>query len=341
MKSRPGFKPRLMPKNKRLKVMKKNLWPLVLLLTLYISASAQPAAKNDDGREATAVANKLFDAMRAKNAEAIRALFMPEGQLVAIDKPRTGEGLSKTRVFTADAFSKLISEAKAPEFIEKMPQPDVNVFGDLATVYGRYTFHVGDKFSHCGTNTFNLVRTEQGWKIANAASTLEFQCQKDLAMVAVPDVEPKPEDVATIDGITEAFYEVISGGAGQPRQWGRDKTLYWPGVRFVAMSVRDGKPRAQIMSHKEYINSSNEFFVREGFVEREIGRVTRQFGNMAHVFSTYEWETTIGQKARGRGVNSLELFNDGTRWWISAVTWDEERPNNPIPKEFLSKKKVR
>jgi hypothetical protein len=321
--------------------MKKILLLLVLTLSVYITAGAQTASKSNVGQEAIAIANKLFEAMRAKNADAIRSLFMPEGQLVAIDKPRTGEGLSKTRVFTADSFAKTISEAKAPEFIEKMPQPEVNMFGDLATVYGRYTFHVGDKFSHCGTNTFNLVRTDQGWKIANAASTLEFQCQKDLGTVAVPLVERKPEDVATIDGIIKAFYEVISGAAGQPRQWGRDKTLYSPDVRFVAMSMHDGKPRAEIMSHTQYVNGSNDFFIKEGFIENEIGRVTRQFGNLAHVFSTYEWETTTGKKERGRGVNSLELFNDGARWWISAVTWEEERPNNPIPKEFLSTKKRR
>jgi hypothetical protein len=322
--------------------MKKLLTLLVITLTVYLSAGAQTVSKNDDGKEAIAVAGKLFEAMRAKNAEAIRGLFTPEGQLVAIDKPRTGEGLSKTRVFTADSFAKAISEAKAPEFFEKMPQPEVNLFGDLATVYGRYTFHVGDKFSHCGTNTFNLVRTEQGWKIANAASTLEFQCRKDLSSVVVPTVEIKPEDVATIDGIIKAFYEVISGAAGKARQWGRDKTLYSPDVRFVAMSVRTGgKPHAEIMSHREYVNGSNDFFVKEGFIEREIGRVTRRFGNMAHVFSTYEWETTAGKKERGRGVNSLELFNDGARWWISAVTWEEERPNNPIPKELLSIRKSR
>jgi hypothetical protein len=321
--------------------MRKIILMLILALTVDTSAGAQTTSQSDGGGEAIAVAHRLFEAMRAKNADAIRALFIPEGQLVAIDKPRTGAGLSQTRVFTAAAFSKLIAEAKAPEFIEKMPQPEVNMFGDMATVYGRYTFHVGDKFSHCGTNTFNLVRTAEGWKIANAASTLEFQCQRDLAMVVVPTLEIKPEDVATLDGIVKAFYEVISGAAGQTRQWGRDQTLYSPGVRFVGMSVRDGHPRAEIMSHTQYVNGSNEFFVKEGFSEREIGRVTRRFGNMAHVFSTYEWETTAGQKARGRGVNSLELFNDGARWWISAVTWDEERPNNPIPKEFLSIKKIR
>jgi hypothetical protein len=93
-----------------------------------------------------------------------------------MDKAGTGTGRSTSRVFTAEAFAKLISESKAAEFVEKMAQPEVKVFGDMALVYGRYTFHVGDKFSHCGTNSFHLVRTLDGWKIANAASTLEFDC---------------------------------------------------------------------------------------------------------------------------------------------------------------------
>jgi len=152
------------------------LYPLILILALNISAMSQTAAGNNDSKEAVAVAGRLFAAMRAKDASAIRALFTPEGQLVAIDKPRDGRGLSKTRVFTADAFAKLIAESKGSEFIETMSQPEVRVFGDMALVFGSYTFYVGDKFSHCGTNSFHLVRGIDGWKIANAASTLEFAC---------------------------------------------------------------------------------------------------------------------------------------------------------------------
>ena len=95
--------------------------------------------------------------------------------MVAVDKPRSGEGISKTRTFTADAFAKMIAEGKG-EFIEKMPEKEVKINGDFALVTGRYTFYVGDKFSHCGVNSFHLVRTETGWRIANAASTLEFDC---------------------------------------------------------------------------------------------------------------------------------------------------------------------
>jgi hypothetical protein len=258
--------------------------------------------------------------------------------LIAIDKPRDGKGVSTTRVLSGDAFAKMISEAKAPEFIESMPAPDVRVSGDMAVVTGRYTFHVGDKFSHCGTNTFNLVRTTDGWKIANAASTLEFQCDADQKAIHVPAIEADPKDVSTIDGIIKAFYDVISGPKGQPRQWARDRTLYTPDVRFINMNETNGKIRAGILSHKQYVNAVNESLTSGGFIEREINRVVRRFGNIAHVFSTYEFSADDG-KEKGRGVNSIELFWDGTRWWISAASWDEERPNNPIPKEFLPKGK--
>jgi imidazolonepropionase-like amidohydrolase len=140
-----------------------------------ISSSYVP--KPTPQQEAAAVADKLFEAMRAKNADAIRALFIAEGQLVAVDKPRNGEGISKTRIFTADAFAKMIAEGKG-EYIEKMPEKDVKISGDFALVVGRYTFYVGDKFSHCGVNSFQMVKTETGWRIANAASTLEFDCQQ-------------------------------------------------------------------------------------------------------------------------------------------------------------------
>ena len=317
--------------------MKKTLFAIIFSLLISITAFGQNA-KNDDVKTASEVPDKLFAAMRAKNADAIRSVFTIEGQLVAIDKPRTGEGLSKTRVFTSESFAKMISEAKGAEFVEKMSNKEVKINGDLGTVSGRYTFYVGDKFSHCGTNTFNLVKTEQGWKIANAASTLEFQCERDLKAIEIPIIEANQQDVSTIDGIVKAFYEVISGGKGAPRQWSRDKTLYAPDIRFVAMSEEKGKIRANVMNHYRYVNNTNELFVAEGFVEREINRVTRKFGNLAHVFSTYEWFTE-DKKLSGRGVNSIELFWDGTRWWISAVSWDEERKDNPIPKEFLSRDK--
>ena len=154
--------------------------------------------------------------------------------------------------------------------------------------------------------------------------------------VRVPAIAPRAEDVSTMDGILKAYYEVISGPAGQPRQWSRDRTLYIPGMRFVAMSTaKDGRPVAEVMDHQAYVDRTDPAVTREGFDEREIHRVTRRFGNIAHVFSTYESRRTADGPVIGRGINSLELYWDGRRWWIASNLWDQERPDNPIPKEYL------
>jgi hypothetical protein len=154
--------------------------------------------------------------------------------------------------------------------------------------------------------------------------------------VRVPKIEARPEDVSTLDGILGAFYEVISGPAGSPREWARDRTLYIPGVRFVALSeAPDGTPLPEVSSHQEYVDRTDAGLVLGGFYESEIHRVTRRFGNLAHVFSTYEIRRTQDGPVLGRGVNSIELFWDGSRWWIAAAVWETERPDNPIPPELL------
>jgi len=157
--------------------------------------------------------------------------------------------------------------------------------------------------------------------------------------IEVPTVSVDPADVASIDSIVKAFYDTISGPAGQPRQWGRDKTLYVPGVQFISMSERNGKVAMTVSNHQQYVDNTNESFVRNGFFEKEIHRVEKRFGNIVHVFSSYEFRAKADGPVQGRGVNSLQLVFDGTRWWIASGTWDDERPNNPIPADLLPKKK--
>ena len=154
--------------------------------------------------------------------------------------------------------------------------------------------------------------------------------------VAVPTLAPRDEDVATIDGIMKAFYDVISGPAGQPRQWGRDRTLYLPDIRFVETGVdRAGKTTANVITHQEFVDAADAQLVKNGFFETEIHRVTRTFGNITHIFSTYEMRSKADGPVFGRGVNSLQLFWDGKRYWVPSVTCDDERDGNPIPKELL------
>ena len=150
-----------------------------------------------------------------------------------------------------------------------------------------------------------------------------------------PSRDAEAADVSSIDGIIEAFYDVVSGPAGEARDWARDSTLYLPGVRFVIVS-RDqaGQLVARNLDHGSFATGSNAS-LEQGFYEREINRVARQFGPMADVFSTYEWSRTEDGPVGGRGINSIQLFNDGSRWWITGALWASEEANNPIPDEYL------
>lgn len=153
--------------------MKTMLSGIVLCLLVVATASAQMAKSSEkDGaaKEALAVVNKLFAAMRVKDAATIRALFSAEGQLTATQRR---EGQPSLRVFNGEAFAKLIVETKGV-LKERMYKPEVLVSGDLVLVRGRYGFYVDDRFSHCGMNSFHLMRTADGWKIVNAASTIEL-----------------------------------------------------------------------------------------------------------------------------------------------------------------------
>lgn len=166
-----------------------------------------------------------------------------------------------------------------------------------------------------------------------AITALAFELSAQPIQVA--PIAPRAEDVSTIDGIVKAYYETITGPAGKPREWARDRTLYIPSIKLIALSMKESKPVAEIMGHQEYVESANDFFLKNGFFEKEIHRVTQRFGNMAHVFSTYEARNTENGPIIARGINSLQLYFDGARWWITEAMWDDERPDNPIPKEFL------
>jgi len=154
--------------------------------------------------------------------------------------------------------------------------------------------------------------------------------------VQVPTQAPRPQDVSSLDGIMKAFYEVISGPAGAPRDWGRDRTLYVPDIRFIQTGAdRAGKTTVEVMSHQEFVDAADAGMVKNGFFETEIHRTTKTFGNISHILSTYEMRAKADGPVFGRGVNGLQIYWDGKRYWIASVMWDDERDGNPIPGELL------
>jgi hypothetical protein len=148
-------------------------------------------------------------------------------------------------------------------------------------------------------------------------------------------VAPRPEDVGSVDGIMRAFYEVTNVAPDAPRQWDRDRTLYVPWIRFVALGPgATGRPSVTVWTHPEFVEAT-EPLIQRGFVERELFRTTRRYGNMVHVDSTYESLLGTEKPVRGRGVNSLDLYFDGQRWWVASLVWQSEDATHPIPPELL------
>lgn len=149
-------------------------------------------------------------------------------------------------------------------------------------------------------------------------------------------MKARPEDVSSIDGIIKAFYEIVSGPAGSPRDWNRDKSLCIEGVRFVRVSEGEKKsiPKVSIMTLDDFIEQTEPILLK-GFFEWEIHRITYAYGNIAHVMSTYISRQTEDGPIIARGVNSIQLVFDGTRWWIAGAIWQRENEDLPIPAIFL------
>lgn len=153
--------------------------------------------------------------------------------------------------------------------------------------------------------------------------------------------EANPADVASIDAIVKAVYDVISGDAGKQRDWDRFRTLFHKDARMIptGKSAKTNLHGANVLTPEDYIKRTEPFFTKEGFHEREVARQTEIYGNIAHVFSTYEAFKTLSEKKPFmRGINSIQLLNDGKRWWIVSIYWQAETPDNPLPKKYLKSK---
>ncbi|MGB7070564.1 MAG: hypothetical protein WBD22_13805 [Pyrinomonadaceae bacterium] len=152
--------------------------------------------------------------------------------------------------------------------------------------------------------------------------------------------EANSADVGSIDAIMRSVYDVISGDAGQPRDWDRFRTLFHKDARLIPTGKnKDGVHGARALTPEDYIERSGPFLIKEGFHERERARRVEQYGNIAHVFSTYEgFKGSAAKTPFVRGINSFQLLNDGKRWWVMTIYWQAETPDNPIPKKFLKSK---
>jgi hypothetical protein len=146
----------------------------------------------------------------------------------------------------------------------------------------------------------------------------------------------KPGDVDSVEHILAALYGSISGPAGQPRDWVRLRSICVPGAELIpALADATGADVVQLKV-EDYIARSSARMEDAGFFEKGVHNEVEEYGNIVQVFSTYESRHAAADATPfARGINSIELLKDGGRYWIVSIYWDSERPNNPIPAEYL------
>jgi hypothetical protein len=150
---------------------------------------------------------------------------------------------------------------------------------------------------------------------------------------AAPPAPPAadPADVESIDAIIAALYDVISGPAGE-RDWDRFRSLFAPRATLSPMAPRpDGSTPVRVITPEEYVQFGGAYFAENPFYEVEAGRHLEQFGNVANAMSFYESRNAPGEEPFTRGVNTITLLSDGTRWYVLSIAWDEVREGLPAP----------
>ncbi len=145
-----------------------------------------------------------------------------------------------------------------------------------------------------------------------------------------------PADVASVDAIIGAVYDVISGPAGEERDWDRFRSLFVPDARLIPTALNSrGGAQARVLTVEQFVEGSSRVVETNSFYEREVARRTERYGKIAHAFSTSESRREPEGEPFERGINSFQLLKDSERWWIVTIYWEAERADNPIPAKYL------
>lgn len=140
-----------------------------LLITLLVVMVVLPAFSQSEEAAVKAVIESLFDAMRAKNADQIGAVFSENAIMQTIET--TGETGVVKAGSVADFVKGIGSLPLEAKLDERITDYQINIDGPMATAWTPYEFYFNDKFSHCGVNSFQLVKMAAGWKIVYIIDT--------------------------------------------------------------------------------------------------------------------------------------------------------------------------
>jgi hypothetical protein len=155
-----------------------NLHPKKWILAgILVCLLGLPTFAQTPEQEVEAVIRSLFDGMKQKNAEQVAAAFSPEGLMQTVQQKPEGTAVGSNSV--ADFVKRIAGTPEGTTLDERILSYQIKVDGSMASAWTPYKFYVNDTFSHCGVNSFQLVKMSEGWKIVYIIDTRRKEpCQE-------------------------------------------------------------------------------------------------------------------------------------------------------------------
>lgn len=143
-------------------------------------------------------------------------------------------------------------------------------------------------------------------------------------------------DSSSVDVVVKALYESLTFPQGKEPDLERFRGLFAAGAPCIRVNKDKSVDRMTVDSFILSFQNRIKTGALKSFREFEIARKVRAFGQIVHVFSAYRKGINVTDpKEMIRGINSVQLFYDGGRWWIGGLMWMDERPDAAIPEEYL------
>jgi hypothetical protein len=150
------------------------------------------------------------------------------------------------------------------------------------------------------------------------------------------------KDLSTVDGVIHTLYEVISGPAGEVRNWNLFRLLFAPEARmYIAVPDKNNTTALKMITPEQYVERNKTRLADIGFNEQELYRITNSYGAGTQIFSTYESHFTNkdGVEEIIKGINNIQLYFNGERYFIVSIFWDADAKNIQVPERYLPKNK--
>ena len=140
----------------------------VIFAVFLISFGLQAFAQNNEENAIKKAVNNLFTGMKTSDSTLTRSAFATGALMQTI---AVKEGKVNVRTESVNDFIKFTGTPHKEQYDERIVFTKILIDGPLASVWTDYKFYLGDKFSHCGVNSFQLVKGDKGWQIVYIIDT--------------------------------------------------------------------------------------------------------------------------------------------------------------------------